>query len=237
VLLLTPADDVRLPRPPCPVAAALVVPVGPAEPLFVPPLGIEPVVPPPPPPPPPPPRPVPVLPVVMVPEAEKFRIVVAWADCVTVPFPLIPTAWPACTLIACPLVGVKVTPLPWTTWTLTPHWFRGMPGRHGLSTNSTMVPVPAAVWASAFQATELASRIAAVAVSTTTNLRSLHIGVFLRAVTKWASADFTCLIQTGPLPTDTKRSEWGFDLVYALVLRARYEAKCSFGRLNDDGAG
>ena len=35
----------------------------------------------------------------------------------------------------------------------------------------------------------------------------------------------------------TKGSEGGFDLVYALVLRARDEAKCSFGRLNNDGAG
>ena len=38
-------------------------------------------------------------------------------------------------------------------------------------------------------------------------------------------------------PTHTKGSEGGFDLVYALVLRARDEAKCSFGRLNNDGAG
>ena len=35
----------------------------------------------------------------------------------------------------------------------------------------------------------------------------------------------------------TKGSEGGFDLVYALVLRARDEAKCSFGRLNNNGAG
>ena len=66
-------------------------------------------------------------------------------------------------LIVCPLVVVRVA-VPWTTLALRPHWFRGMPGRHGLITISMMLPLPGAVWASAFQATELASRIAAVAV-------------------------------------------------------------------------
>ena len=129
-------------------------------------------------------------------------------------------------------VGGGRVAVPWTTLALMPHWFRGMPGRHGLITISMMLPLPGAVWASAFQATELASRIAAVAVSTTTSLR---IGVL--STKKRPVLDCRDPIQTGLLPAHTKGSEWGFDLVHALVLRASDEAKCSFGHINDDGAG
>jgi hypothetical protein len=127
------------------------------------------------------PVPVPVLPVVRLLAAAKFRIVFAWVDCDTTPFPLtFTTVFAVDRLTVSPLVVVKVA-LPETTFTLMPHWFRGTPGRHGLITISMMLPLPGAVWASAFQATELASRIAAVALSTTTSLR---IGVLSRTTSR-----------------------------------------------------